>query len=106
MAVILPEKPTLSDYQAYMKKAIKELGFESETVSDIFLLLMEETGEFAKAARKSTGIQTHPESKTHDVAEEAADLFWYLLDLCNHLGVDLEKVFRNKAAKNQKRQWQ
>src|SRR5688572_8753131 len=96
---------TLPEYQQRMEKLIQELGFDNESVSDIFLLLVEEIGEFAKAARKNQGIKTHKGSATPALEEEAADIFWYLLDLCNHLNIDLEKAFEAKVAKNQKRQW-
>ncbi len=96
---------TLPEYQKQMEKLISELGFDNESVSDIFLLFIEEVGEFAKAARKNQGLKTHKGSASHDLEEEAADIFWYLLDLCNHLNIDLEKAFAAKVAKNQKRQW-
>jgi NTP pyrophosphatase (non-canonical NTP hydrolase) len=96
---------TLPEYQKRMEELISELGFDNESVSDIFLLLVEEIGEFAKAARKNQGIKTHKGSTNPDLEEEAADIFWYLLDLCNHLNIDLEKAFAVKVTKNQKRQW-
>lgn len=96
---------TLAEYQARMEKLIAELGFDNESVSDIFLLLVEEIGEFAKAARKFQGIKQHKGSRQHDLDEEAADVFWYLLDLCNHLDIDLEKAFEAKVKKNQQRKW-
>lgn len=102
---MLPENPTLNDYQDLISKLVVERGFEKETVPEVFMLFLEEAGEFAKAARKVTGITTDPESKIHDLHEEAADVFWMLIDLCNRLGVDLEKAFRKKEAKNQTRTW-
>jgi NTP pyrophosphatase (non-canonical NTP hydrolase) len=96
---------TMAEYQKYVEKMVKERGFANESVSEIFMLFLEEAGEFAKAARKSSGIKTDKNSKVHDLEEEAADVFWYLLDLCNHLGIDLEKAFEAKEKKNQSRQW-
>lgn len=96
---------TLSDYQKYVKKMVKERGFADESVSEIFMLFLEEAGEFAKAARKVSGIKTDKNSKVHDLEEEAADVFWYVLDLCNHLNIDLEKAFEAKEKKNRSRKW-
>lgn len=96
---------TLSEYQVYVKKMVEERGFADESVSEVFMLFLEEAGEFAKAARKASGIKTADDSKIHDLHEEAADVFWYLLDLCNQLGIDLEKAFETKETKNRQRQW-
>jgi len=45
-------------------------------------------------------------SRVHDMEEEAADVFWLLIDLCNRLGIDLEKAFADKEKKNQNRVWE
>jgi NTP pyrophosphatase (non-canonical NTP hydrolase) len=101
----LPDKPALSDYHQLIRELIVERGFHTETVPEVFMLFLEEAGEFAKAARKVSGITTDKNSKVHNVEEEAADVFWLLIDLCNRLDIDLEQAFRNKEAKNQQRQW-
>jgi len=101
----LREQHSLKDYQVYVQKMVKERGFADETVPEIFMLLMEEIGEFAKAARKVSGLKTAQDSKLHDLQEEAADVFWYLLVLCNRLDIDLEKAFAAKEKKNQTRKW-
>ena len=95
----------LSEYQKLIKRLVKERGFDKETVPEVFMLFTEEVGEFAKAARKVSGITTDKNSKVHDLEEEAADVFWLLIDLCNRLNIDLEKAFAEKEKKNQKRQW-
>jgi NTP pyrophosphatase (non-canonical NTP hydrolase) len=100
----LPDKPTLPDYQTYLKRVNKKRGFK-ETVPEVFMLLTEEVGEFAKAARKLNKVKVDKNSKIHSVDEEAADVFYLLIDLCNHLGIDLEKAFREKEEKNKKRKW-
>lgn len=102
---ILKEKPTLSDFQEYIKAVVEERGFQQENLTEIFMLFLEECGELAKAARKHSGIHTDPESKLHAAGEEAADVFMYLIDICNHMGIDLEKAFREKEEKNSKRVW-
>ena len=103
--LILKDDPTLSDFQAYVKDMVVERGFVDEDLPSIFMLFLEECGELAKAARKNAGIKSDAQSQSHDSADEAADVFMYLLDICNHLGVDLEKAFRDKEEKNKKRVW-
>jgi len=97
---------TLAEYQDLIKKLVIERGFDQETVPEVFTLLIEEVGELAKAIRKSNGQKVDLSRKQHDVEEEAADVFWLLIDLCNRLDIDLEKAFTEKEAKNAKRIWQ
>ena len=102
----LKPNPTLRDFQDYVAALVKERGFEQETIPTIFMLFLEECGELAKAARKSQAIQSDPNSRIHDVSEEAADVFNYLLDICNQFGIDLEQAFRDKEVKNKTRRWE
>ena len=69
------------------------------------MLFLEECGEMAKAARKSQGIKTDKNSKEYNLGHEIADVFIYLLDLCNYYGIDLEKAFRDKEEINKRRSW-
>lgn len=94
---------TLDDYQKLIKRLVEERGFDKETPSEVFMLLVEEVGEVAKTLRKHTGLKTGEHSKTHDVEEELADVFWLLVDLCNRLDIDLAAAFQAKELKNQKR---
>lgn len=106
MNMSLPQDPKLSDYQNLVNILVVERGFDRETVSEVFTLLVEEVGELAKALRKANGQKIDKSSRKHEVAEEAADVFWLLIDLCNRLDIDLEQAFREKENKNQKRVWQ
>lgn len=102
----LPQKPTLKDYQAYVKFKIKERGFDHETLPEVFMLMLEECGELAHAARKLSAVKTDPASKKRDAEEEIADVFWYLIDIANYLGIDLQEAFKKKEEINEKREWQ
>jgi NTP pyrophosphatase (non-canonical NTP hydrolase) len=102
---ILAPDAKLKDFQAYVTEVVHHRGFEKETVSDLFMLLLEECGELAKAARKTQNIKTDKNSKTYEVDHEAADVFMYLLEICNRFDIDLEKAFREKEAINAKRTW-
>jgi len=98
-------KLTLPEYQKLIKKLAAERGFNSETIGQKFMLFLEESGEFSKAARKISGVTIDKKSNVHNLEEEAADVFWLLIDLCNNLGVDLGKSFEQKEKINQKRKW-
>ncbi len=101
----LSDHPTLVEYQAFVSELVVERGFDKETPAEVFTLLVEEVGELAKAMRKANGQKVDASSMQHDIAEEAADVFWLLTDLCNRLGVDLEQAFRDKERKNRTRTW-
>ena len=102
---VLGAKPTLAEVQAYVGATNTFRGHDT-SVSACLLLLCEEVGELAKAARKSTGIRIDA-AKADDmhVDEEAADVLWMLASACNSLGVDLEQAFRSKEEKNKLRTW-
>lgn len=102
----LKKSPTLGDFQRYIALMVRERGFERETVPEMFMLLMEECGEMAKAARKMTKIHTDKNSEQFHLDHEVADVFMYLLDICNHFGIDLEQAFRDKEEINKKRTWE
>ena len=102
----LKENPTLQDFQKYVAEMIIERGFEKETIPELFMLLMEECGEFAKAVRKTQNIKSDKNSEDFHVAEEAADVLIYLWDICNYLNIDLEEAFRKKEEKNKLRKWE
>lgn len=101
----LKDNPTLPDFQKYVAEMIKEREFDKETVPELFMLFLEECGELAKAARKAHGIKFDKSSETFHVADEAADVLIYLLDICNKFGIDLETALRDKEEKNKKREW-
>jgi len=84
---------------------VVERGFDKETTPEIFMLFLEECGEMAKAARKTQNIKTDRKSKLFDLAEEVADVFIYLLNICNQFDIDLEQAFRKKEEINKKRAW-
>ncbi len=102
----LKNNPTLKDYQKYVSDMIIERGFEKETIPEVFMLFLEECGELAKAARKSTNIHTDQNSLKYDLGHEAVDVLMYLLQICNRFNIDLEKAFRDKEEINKKRTWQ
>jgi len=105
----LPDKPTLADLQADISRLVKERGWEDETINDIFLLMVEEVGELAKEIRKHTGMHVD-KAKTGaaqhaELEGEFADILNYLLDLANHMDVDLERAYRTKKKEVQGRTW-
>lgn len=103
--LFLKNQPTLKDFQQYVRELVKERGFDKESIPELFMLLCEEMGEMAKAARKHTNIKIDNNSHKPDLELEIADVFIYFLNICNYFDIDLEKAFRAKEKINKKRVW-
>lgn len=100
------QNASLSAYQQYVKQVMRERGFDDERISQKFMLLLEEAGEFAKAARKNAHLAQATDTPVEDLNDAAADVFAVLLDICNQLSIDLEKAFIVREHKNQTRTWE
>lgn len=100
------QKTSLSAYQHYVRQVVEERGFDNETVSQKFMLLLEEAGEFAQAARKKANLTQAADAAIEDCNDAAADVFSILLDICNQLEIDLDQAFLNREHKNQARTWE
>lgn len=104
----LNENVTLNEMQAYIKNIISIRGFSEQKVQDTMLLLFEETGELAKAIRKTIpnfAIDYKKVENYTDIEEEIADVFIVLTSICNKLNINLYDAIKNKEEKNIKRQW-
>ena len=102
----LKDKPTLADFQKYVKELEDERGFASQTAIDKCLLLGEEVGELFKAVRKAEGLLIDKNSKFSEIGDELADIFIYLCAIANRKGIDMETAFLEKEEKNKLRVWQ
>ncbi len=99
----LKQQPELKDFQAYVRAMVTERNF-ANSLGETFLLFLEECGELAKAARQeSESLTTGNHSEVRNIDHEAADVFIFLLDICNKFDVDLEAAFRAKEEVNKKR---
>lgn len=100
------QNATLTAYQQYVLQVMQERGFHDETVSQKFMLLLEEAGAFALAARKKANLAQATDASAEDCKDAAADVFAILLDICNQLNIDLEQAFITREQKNQTRTWE
>ncbi len=102
------EKTSLNDLQEYINKMIEIRGFTGQTPEEVMLFLTEEMGELAKEVRKSRKYKidiNKKENKELDLEGEIADVFIYILSMCNVMNIDLLQAFKNKEEKNCKREW-
>lgn len=106
--LVLKPNPTVPELQEYVAVMVRERGFvnDKEHIAQRFMMLLEECGEFARAARKAAGMKFAADTHTAELDEEAADIFIILLGLCNLLEIDLEQAVRAKEEKNKQREWQ
>jgi len=102
--LVLKENAKLQDYQHYVAEMVVERGFDN-SILETFLRMTEEVGEMAKAIRKQEGLSVDDNSHKPELEHEIADVFIYLLDICNHYDIDLEKAFRDKEEINKQRVW-
>lgn len=98
---MLPEKPTLADFQKYLIDKCKERGFKNAERASLFAHFLEEAGELASAARKFE----KGKMEKGEIELEAADVFIFLIHIANHYGINLEDAFRKKEEINHKRSW-
>jgi NTP pyrophosphatase (non-canonical NTP hydrolase) len=96
---------TLKDIQNYIWEKNKERGFSQEAPERKLLMLMEESGELAKAIRKTIGMGFSDSTKITDIKEELADVQIILLGLASTLNIDMLEAIREKERKNSKRSW-
>ena len=105
----LPQSNDLNQFQDYIKKLCFERGWDTNSPSQLFLLLTEEIGEVAKAIRNHTNLHTQKEQNKEktkaELASELADVLNYLLDISNHFEIDLAQAFRDKNTENESREW-
>ncbi len=97
---------TLAAYQQYVQQVMQERGFDDETISQKFMLLLEESGEFAQAAREKANLAQAADVKADNLDDAAADVFTVLLDICNQLHIDLEQAFIKREHENESRTWE
>lgn len=101
-----PQIPELSALQAYQAEVCRQRGWDQASDLEVFLLFTEEVGELAKAIRRRRSLFDQPgPTQVDNVSEELADVFSYLLDLSQRLGVDLETAYRTKEDVNRAREW-
>ncbi len=98
---------TIRHLQEHITHKIEEWGFDDETIHERLLLLTEELGELVKACRKISGMNVEEKREVErNVGEEVADVINLIFAVGIKLGLDIEKEFREKETKVNKRVYQ
>lgn len=111
------EMRTIHDFQAFHRWLDEQKGFNT----DLFLNMMLLSGEVGKVAQvlKQVHFMVDPsrnegeiktlaealEEQRDNLGQELADCLAYIFKLANYTGVDLEKAYLEKMAKNIDRTW-
>jgi NTP pyrophosphatase (non-canonical NTP hydrolase) len=67
-------------------------------------ILVEEVGELARIMSRTYGDQSFKESeKTHDIADELADILFVVMCIANQTGIDLTEAIQKNLAKKTRR---
>ena len=103
----LNDNSNVSDIQKYISKMMETNNFYN-TPLELFCYLTEELGELAKEIRKTEKNMDMDLNKKYDscLEHEIADVFIYLLAICNSYNIDLFKSFKSKEKINLDRIWQ
>ena len=99
---------SLTEVQDYIAKILEKRGFADETILESMLILLEETGELAKAIRKSCtnmSVDVDKMQNYNKVESEAADVFIVLIAICNKMGINLFDALLEKEKVNCERNW-
>jgi len=103
----LDKRQSLQQIQKIREEMWRALEFDDETAQETILLLTEEVGELAKAVRKQSGLKCDLNKNNYSsIADEVADCFNLLLDLCTIQGIDIFEAFKNKNTKHLNRVWE
>ncbi len=105
---LLNKENSLIEIQNYIKQVHEIRGFSEQNIQNKMLLLLEETGELAKAIRKTlpdASVDYNKIENYTDVEEEIADVFIVLISICNRLDINLFQAIKDKEEKNINRKW-
>ena len=104
----ITEESSLNQVQEYINTVVELRGFAGQSIQETMLLLLEETGELAKAVRKSETRMSVDVDKMQNydtVESEAADVFFVLAAVCNQMNINLLDALKEKEKKNIGRNW-
>ena len=95
---------TIKEAQEIVDNWIKTIGVRYFNELTNTALLMEEVGEVARIMARVYGEQSFQESdKSHDLADELADVLFVLICLANQTGINLTEALEKNLEKKTSR---
>lgn len=104
----ITKESSVNQVQEYIKKVVELRGFANQPIQETMLLLLEETGELAKAIRKTATKMSVDMDKVQNyntVESEVADVFFVLTAVCNQMNINLLDALKEKEKANCERNW-
>lgn len=101
------DNSNLNEIQEYITKMMRANSFDN-TPLELFCYLTEEVGELAKEIRRNEKNMDMDTKKEYEscLKYEIADVFIYLLAICNAYNINLLKAFKDKEKINLERVWE
>lgn len=96
-------KWTLNRLQAYVTQDEIKKGHIGDDIKTKCLILMEESGELAKALRVFLKMRIHNQTAKHNLADEFGDVLYLLIALANRSGINLAQALLEKIEKDDKK---
>lgn len=97
----IKETMSLNDYQVKSKRTLNQSLTKEQTVSNMIMGILGETGEVADIIKKHY-YQGHDLDIEH-IKEEIGDVMFYIVNLCNTLDLNLETLLYQNHEKLKKR---
>ena len=88
------------DHRKFSDCSVKITEKNLEVLEFLMICMVGEFGEFANSVKKVIRGDFLLDSKKGEIEGEIADIFIYLLKICNQMDLDLEKIFLAKIEKN------
>jgi len=103
-AQITDHNTKVSDLLFRMKQFRDERGWSHQDPKDMALSLVLEATELLEHFQWKTGDQVEEEARLKGaIADELADVLWWLMTLADRLDLDVSQAFIRKMAKNAKK---
>ena len=95
---------TVSELKEKNAAFVKERGWDGENAKDLSMALSIEAAELMEIfswlhSDDADGVKGNPKEFEH-LKEEIADVFLYLIRMCEHFEIDLAQAVEEKMAKN------
>jgi NTP pyrophosphatase (non-canonical NTP hydrolase) len=99
-----PQTLSISEAQELVDQWIRTTGVRYFSELTNMAILTEEVGEVARLMSRLYGDQSFKETdKSHDLADELADVLWVLICIANQTGVDLTAALTRNLEKKSTR---
>ena len=96
---------TIAEIREFMQTFNAKRGWDkNQNVLNLVMALSVETAELMEIfqwlhSSEAINIKNNDREYEH-LQEEIADVFWYLMEICDHFDVDLSTAVKDKGSKN------